>query len=85
LGSSAGIVLGNPIPAEDAIAPEEWTAWLRQARQAAERDGIRGQAVTPYLLARVAEISEGRTVDANVALLVNNARVAAEIALALGP
>jgi pseudouridine-5'-phosphate glycosidase len=79
------MVVGNPIPRKDAIPPEEWADWLRQARLAAEHDGIRGQAVTPYLLARVAEISRGRTVDANIALLVNNARVAAEIAVALGP
>jgi pseudouridine-5'-phosphate glycosidase len=83
LGSTAGMVVGNPIPAEVAIAPERWRAWLDDARACAERDGVRGQMVTPYLLARVAELSAGQTVRANIALLVNNARLAAEIALAL--
>jgi pseudouridine-5'-phosphate glycosidase len=85
LGSTAGMVVGNPIPASAAIDPEQWSGLLTQAMEAAERDGVRGQAVTPYLLAQVARISEGRTVRANVALLVNNARLAAEIALALAP
>jgi pseudouridine-5'-phosphate glycosidase len=84
LGSTAGMVVGNPIPRGHAIAPERWDAWLARARVSAEREDIRGQAVTPYLLAQVAEMSGGETVEANIALLVNNARVAAEIALALG-
>src|SRR5947209_663868 len=83
VGITAGMVVGNPVPTESAIAPELWAAWLAEARAGAERDGVRGQAVTPSLLARVAEISAGRTVEANIALLINNARLAAEIARAL--
>jgi pseudouridine-5'-phosphate glycosidase len=49
----------------------------------AERDRVRGKDVTPYLLAKVAEYSEGRSVEANVALLRSNARLAGEIAVAL--
>lgn len=83
LGNLAGMVVGNPLPIEDAIAPSDWDEWLAQARAGAEQAGISGQAVTPDLLARVAEISGGRTVEANIALLVSNARLAAEIACAL--
>ena len=58
-------------------------AAIAQATEEAEMEGIHGKAVTPYLLARVAELTEGESRRANTALLVNNARVAAQIALAL--
>jgi pseudouridine-5'-phosphate glycosidase len=85
LGSEAGMVVGNPIPEKDAIEPALWNRWIEAARQRAERERVSGKSVTPYLLAHVAESSVGRTVRANIALLENNARVAAEIALALHP
>jgi pseudouridine-5'-phosphate glycosidase len=83
LGNGTGLVVGNPIPTDEAIPPAEWAGWLAEAASRAARDGISGQAVTPYLLAQVAEISGGRTVRANIALLVDNARLAAEVAVAL--
>lgn len=83
LGLSTGLVLGNPIPAHEQIPPDAWHEWLRVARGAAERDRIGGKAVTPYLLDRVAALSDGRTVRANIALLESNASLAAEIASAL--
>jgi pseudouridine-5'-phosphate glycosidase len=83
VGHEAAVLVGNPIPSDAAIGPKEWTAWLHIATEAATRDGISGKAVTPYLLAAVAEASGGRTVDANIALLRSNARLAGEIAVAL--
>lgn len=83
LGSAAGLVLGNPIPSASAIPPDDWQTWLDAARAEAEHDGIRGKAVTPYLLDRVAAASGGRTVAANLALLEANAALAAEVAVAL--
>jgi pseudouridine-5'-phosphate glycosidase len=83
LGYASGIVVGNPIPEERALHSEDWQTWLRRAREVAERDRVRGKDVTPYLLAKVAEYSEGRSVEANVALLRSNARLAGEIAVAL--
>ncbi|GAC1399266.1 MAG: pseudouridine-5'-phosphate glycosidase [Chloroflexota bacterium] len=82
LSNRASIVVGNPVPEADAISPHEWDAWLGEAQLDAARDGIRGKDVTPYLLSRVAELSSGRTVRTNLALLESNARLAAEIALA---
>jgi pseudouridylate synthase len=83
LGHEAAVVIGNPIPPEAAIEPEEWAEWLGSATNRAEQAGIAGKAVTPYLLSAVAEASGGRTVDANIALLRSNAHLAAEIAVAL--
>jgi pseudouridine-5'-phosphate glycosidase len=78
-----GILLVQPPPAEDAILAEEVETWIDEALTAAERDGVRGGAVTPYVLRRVAEASGGRTLRTNIALIVNNARAAAEIAVEL--
>jgi len=71
-----------------ALAEEEMAFAREEARRlpamaAAERDGIRGKRITPYLLKCLAELSGGKTLSANIALLENNARVAGEIAAAL--
>lgn len=81
--SDVGLVIGNPIPAEAAVEVEFWSSWLAQAEQSARREGVTGPAVTPYLLERVAALSEGRTVMANLALLESNAALAARVAVAL--
>jgi pseudouridine-5'-phosphate glycosidase len=83
LGYRAGLVVANPIPVPDAISRSDWSAWLSEARREAELAGVAGKDVTPYLLERVARYSAGRTVQANLSLLRDNARVAAEIAVAL--
>jgi pseudouridine-5'-phosphate glycosidase len=82
LGLSSGIVFGNPPPAASALGNEEVDAWIAQALQSAAAEGIRGKAVTPYLLDHLAKASYGRTLETNIALLVHNARVAAQIAKA---
>lgn len=82
-GNEAGLVVGNAIPASDAIEPDEWNGWLDLGLAEARESNIQGQGVTPFLLERVSNHSRGRTITANIALLAHNASVAAEIAVAL--
>jgi pseudouridine-5'-phosphate glycosidase len=82
LGLTSGIVFCNPPPSASALRKQEVDAWIAQALQAAAAAGIRGKAVTPYLLDCLAKASGGKTLETNIALLVNNARVAAQIAKA---
>jgi pseudouridine-5'-phosphate glycosidase len=79
----AGVVLVLPLSERAALEPEELARARIAAERLAERDGIRGPALTPFLLARLAEITEGRTLRANTELIVANARLAAEVACAL--
>jgi pseudouridylate synthase len=77
-----GIVVANPIPLADEIAHAEIAPHIARAVADAEELGVHGKNVTPFLLARIAEITGGRSLQANIALVKNNARVAAEIAVA---
>jgi pseudouridine-5'-phosphate glycosidase len=83
LGRGAGMLVCVPIPEEHALPRAEMEREIDAALAAADRAGVRGSAVTPFLLAQLGESSSGRTLDANVALLRNNAQVAAGIAIAL--
>ncbi|MCC6189943.1 MAG: pseudouridine-5'-phosphate glycosidase [Anaerolineales bacterium] len=85
LDFTSGALLCVPCPAEAAQPAERMEAAIDRALRDAAEAGLRGSAVTPYLLARVAELTEGHSLAANLALLENNARVAAEVAVALGP
>lgn len=76
-----GIVVAQPLPEEVALAPDEFHELLRQAEEQARGEKVHGAALTPFLLARLAELSGGRTLDANHALIVANARLAGEIAV----
>ncbi|MCS6864980.1 MAG: pseudouridine-5'-phosphate glycosidase [Gemmataceae bacterium] len=78
-----GALLAQACPAELAIPQVEFDAWLAQATHQAQVQGIGGPRLTPFLLARIAEASGGRTLQANRALIVANARLAAEVAVAL--
>jgi pseudouridine-5'-phosphate glycosidase len=82
MGLRSGVLVCVPCPEEVAVPAEKGEAVLRMALQQAESEGVRGKQVTPYLLARLADLSGGGTLRANLALLRNNARVAAEIARA---
>jgi pseudouridine-5'-phosphate glycosidase len=82
LGLSAGIVFGNPVPEGSATPREELEGLIAKALVAAAAEKIQGKRVTPYLLEALSKGSGGRTLAANVALLLNNARVAAGIAVA---
>ena len=78
-----GLMVCNPVPEEAAIPADEVAAWVDAALAAAEQDGIAGKEVTPYLLRHIASVSGGRSLAANKALLIDNARVGGEIAVAL--
>ena len=84
LALSAGIVFANPAPAGSALAWRELEELIAEALVAAAAERVQGKRVTPYLLEALSKGSGGRTLGANVALLLNNARVAAEIAVAYG-
>jgi pseudouridylate synthase len=77
------VVLANPIPAEHAMPRERIDAAIDQALADAQAQGVRGKASTPFLLARVAALTGGDSLQANIALVLNNAALAAQVAVAL--
>jgi pseudouridine-5'-phosphate glycosidase len=83
LGMGSGLVIAAPLPAESALGADEAEQAIATATAEAEAAGIHGQATTPWILARVAALTDGRSVRANLALIENNARIAAQIATAL--
>ena len=80
MGLEKAVLVGVPVPEEVAIPQDQMEAALAQAVADAEASGIWGKALTPFLLARVAKLTEGASLRANEALLLQNARVAAQIA-----
>ena len=83
LGLDGGMVIAAPVPEEHALAREEIDGYIDEALEEMQRRGISGKDTTPFLLARIAERSEGRSLEANIQLVINNARVAAAIAIAV--
>ena len=83
LGINSAVLVANPIRAEEQLDPEELDAVLARAWAAAEEQGVHGQASTPFLLDYIRQATDGRSLDANVALYYNNIRVALDIAAAL--
>ena len=83
LGLPGGLLVAVPVPPEDEIPAHEIEPAIEQAVAEAEQRGLRSAAVTPFLLTRIAQLTGERSLRANLALLKNNARVAAEIAVAL--
>ena len=83
LGLSAAILVTVPVPDEFEIPRDECEVILAEALKKADAAGIRGKAITPFLLSEMSVRSDGRTLAANIALLKNNARVAAEIAVSM--
>lgn len=82
LGARQGIVVANPVPPEQEWDPAEHDRVLADAFAAAERAGVRGKAVTPFLLGAIVAGSDGRSLEVNLDLARNNVRVAAQIATA---
>jgi pseudouridine-5'-phosphate glycosidase len=82
LGLEGGISVANPVPAEDEIPAEEIGRLIEQALAEAGGRGIRGKDVTPFLLGRIVELSGGRSLETNIALVRNNARLGAALAVA---
>jgi pseudouridylate synthase len=82
LGIGGGILVANPILAADEIPAFEMKNYIDAALAAANENGVSGKAVTPFLLAKILELTSGRSLTANIALVENNARLAARIAIA---
>ena len=80
LGLKSGIVIANPIPEESALSRSYVNRIINKAILEAAKKGIKGKKLTPYLLGRINELSEGKSLAANIALIKNNARVGAKIA-----
>jgi pseudouridine-5'-phosphate glycosidase len=83
LGLNGGVVVSAPVPADEAMPKEEIDAITLRALQEAEQNGVTGKKVTPFLLARIKTLTEGRSLKTNIALVKNNARVGAALARAL--
>ena len=82
-GSNSALVVANPVPKDQAWDKQEHDQVLAKAFQAAEQAGVRGKAVTPFLLQYIVEASGGRSLEVNLSLAKNNVRLAGEIAKAL--
>ncbi len=80
---NSGILVGNPPPEDVAIPAKDVKAWIDTAIMDADKKNITGAAVTPFLLERISQLSEGKSMQTNIALLKNNARLAANISKAL--
>ena len=83
MGLGGGMLVTNPIPKEYSMDPVRINAAIDQAVADSKRLGIHGKETTPYLLARVKELTGGDSLDANIQLVLNNARLAAQTARAL--
>lgn len=84
LGINSALLVTVPVPEESEVPREQLQAVLDEALESAARNGIGGRELTPFLLTQMAERSHGSTLRANISLLENNARVASEIAAAIG-
>ncbi|MEK6751588.1 MAG: pseudouridine-5'-phosphate glycosidase [Chloroflexota bacterium] len=80
LGMKGGVLVANPIPEKESISKSRLEPMIAKASAEAIEQGIHGQALTPFLLSRINELTKGKSLKANIALLLNNARLAAEIA-----
>jgi pseudouridylate synthase len=83
LGLMSGVLIANPIPREAALPAEMIEARIAEACREAEAAGVSHKELTPFLLARINELTAGRSLAANIALILDNAAVAADIAVAL--
>jgi pseudouridine-5'-phosphate glycosidase len=80
MGLDGGMVVGVPVPEEHALDSSEIDEVIDQAIVAMQQQGVTGKDTTPFLLASIADRTEGRSLETNIQLVLNNARVAAEIA-----
>lgn len=83
LGLAGGMLVANPVPEDAEISAGEMEGHIARAQADAAAEGVAGKAVTPYLLRRILELTAGRSLATNIALVKNNARLAARIAVAL--
>lgn len=83
ISQNGGVLITNPVPEADEIAREEMEGLIARAIDVAASESISGKDVTPFLLGKIVEISNGRSLQTNIALIRNNARLAGKIAVAL--
>jgi pseudouridine-5'-phosphate glycosidase len=83
LGLTGGVVVSNPVPVESAMQNDEIDGIIAQALREAGEQGVKGKAVTPFLLARIKDLTGGRSLATNIALVKHNALVGARLAVAL--
>jgi len=83
LGLQSGMLVANPAPAEIEIPLNEMSVHIGNALSDAHKQGIMGKALTPYLLGRIVELTEGRSLVTNRALAINNVKLGAQIAVSL--
>jgi pseudouridine-5'-phosphate glycosidase len=83
LGLEGGVLIANPVPVEAEISADTMSGYIDDAIGEAQRRGVTAKAVTPFLLAYLFEKTEGRSLATNIALVKNNAALAAELAVAL--
>jgi len=79
-GMKSAVLVTNPVPSTDAIPQSEMEPIIEQASREAQKKEIHGQQLTPFLLERISDLTKGRSMRANLSLLLNNARLAAQIA-----
>jgi pseudouridylate synthase len=82
LGGHGGVLVTNPVPVENEIPQNEMAGYIDTAIDMANRNGIKGKEVTPYVLGAILDLTDGRSLATNIALVRNNARLAAHIAVA---
>ena len=80
LSLTGGVLIGNPVPPEHEIPRDTMRGFIKQAVDEAQAQGIAGKAVTPWLLGRIVNLSDGTSLECNKALIINNARLAASLA-----
>ena len=83
LGLNGGVIVANPIPDEYSMDYDTITATINSAVQEADRRGIKGKEITPFLLSKIKELTHGESLNSNIQLVYNNAKLAAQIACEL--
>ena len=81
LGLTGGLLIANPVPEEYALSHEYIDKIIDDAVKECEEKGIKGKDITPFLLAKIAEVTGGKSLDTNIALVLNNAELGAKIAV----
>lgn len=82
MGLRGGVLIANPVPAEQQMDAEIMEQTIAEALREAERMGVRGKAITPFLLTKIEQLSSGQSLQTNIELVLNNARLGAAIAVA---
>ncbi|HNP33944.1 MAG TPA: pseudouridine-5'-phosphate glycosidase [Flavobacterium sp.] len=83
LALNGSVLIANPVPAQYEMEPEAIEIHIQKALKEADKQGIKGKLVTPFLLKFIADNTQGESLEANIALIKNNAKVGAEVAVAL--